>query len=55
MALKQGERPKMAMASKGVKGNEALHVIFLKFEQGFSFPSIRFRGNIFEIRMGSLF
>ena len=27
----------MAIAGKGVKGKEALHVVFLNFEQGLSF------------------
>ena len=34
--FKQGGRPKMAIAGKGVKGKEALHV-FLNFERGLSF------------------
>ena len=34
----------MAIAGKGVKGKEALHVVFLNFEQGLSFRGLSFRG-----------
>ena len=34
----------MAIAGKGVSGKEALHVVFLNFEQGLSFRGLNFRG-----------
>ena len=34
----------MAIAGKGVKGKEALYVVFLNFEQGLSFRGLNFRG-----------
>ena len=33
----------MAIAGKGVKGKEALHVVFLNFEQDLSFRGLSFR------------
>ena len=33
----------MGIASKVVKGKEALHVVFLNFERGLSFRSLSFR------------
>ena len=34
----------MTIAGKGVKGKEALHVVFLNFEWGPSFRGLNFRG-----------
>jgi len=34
----------MAIAGKGVKGKEALHVVDLNFERGLSFRGLIFRG-----------
>jgi len=34
----------MAIAGKGVKGKEALHVVVLNFERGLSFRGLIFRG-----------
>ena len=34
----------MAIAGKGVKGKEALHVVFLNFERGLNFRGLSFRG-----------
>ena len=31
----------MAIAGKGVKGKDALHVVFLNFERGLSFRGLR--------------
>ena len=32
----------MAIAGEGVKGNEALHVVFLNFKWGLSFRGLNF-------------
>ena len=32
----------MAIAGKGVKGEEALHVVFFNFERGLSFEGLNF-------------
>ena len=34
----------MAIAGKGIKGQEALHVVFLNFKRGLSFRGLSFGG-----------